>query len=195
VLSDARDAASRWLLVRCDAAPKKITLDVVVPTYRAPLGFLEKILSLDVPEEVSTQFTIVFDRPGNAEAQEVFSALERKHRANPYVRLRMNEENLGAGQSRNRGIRESAADWILFLDDDVVPNQDILCAYARAIRQHPNATGFVGLSRLPSPTNSRQLAVVLAQLSFFWTIAECFPNETELPWGVTANLCMRRANR
>ena len=38
----------------------------------------------------------------------------------------------GAGAARNAGIRESDADWVLFLDDDTAPQPDLLFRYAEA---------------------------------------------------------------
>lgn len=108
--------------------------------------------------------------------------------------MRSNRENLGASEARNRGIQESCAEWILFLDVDIIPDDNILHAYCLKILEHPYASGFIGSTRLPIATNSRQAAIVLAQLTYFWNIAEKFPDQTELPWGVTANLCARRSS-
>ena len=197
VLRAARDAAAQWLdqqLGPSEAAARVpvITLDVVVPTYRTPLATLEAILALRVPDGVSTQFTIVCDRPTSSESLAIMAALQAAHCDDPMVRIRINDVNLGAGPSRNRGLAESAADWVLFLDDDVEPDVGILEAYAVAIREHPCATGFIGNSVLPIPKNARQAGVHIAGVAFFWGIAQAIPTHTELPWGVTANLCVRR---
>lgn len=197
-LTDARAAARRWLEQRVGAASllppaaSGITLDVVVPTYRVQSSMLARILALRVPPGVTMQFTIICDRPGHSEAAAALEALARAHTDDPMVRIRTNDANVGAGPSRNRGLAESAADWVLFLDDDVLPDPDILAAYAAAIRAHPRATGFIGHSQLPPPANSRQAGVHLAGVAFFWGIARANPLHTELPWGVTANLCVRR---
>jgi glycosyltransferase involved in cell wall biosynthesis len=45
----------------------------------------------------------------------------------------MNTSNMGAPKTRNVGLDESAADWVLFLDDDVVPEYDLLQHYVDAI--------------------------------------------------------------
>jgi len=39
----------------------------------------------------------------------------------------------------------STADWVLFLDDDVIPDHCILDAYIGAIRRYPDGKVFVGL--------------------------------------------------
>lgn len=195
-LSNARAAAQQWLDLRLPLRavlqPPVVTLDVVVPTYRVPRAALDRILALRVPAGVSTQFTVICDRPGDAAAAAVIEALQAAHVDDPMVRIRTNAANIGAGPTRNRGLAESAAEWVLFLDDDVVPEPDILEAYAAAIRAHPQATGFIGHSILPPPVNGRQAGVHIAGVAFFWGIAQANPLATELPWGVTANLCVRR---
>ena len=196
-LAAARSAAAHWLELYFRPLPppraaRTLTLDVVVPTYRAQPERLAAILALPVPPGVSTQFTIICDRPGNAAAARVMADLQAAHADNPFVRLRTNAANIGAGPSRNAGLAESAADWVLFLDDDVVPDAHILEAYAAAIATHPRATGFIGTSLLPPPTTARQAGVHIAGVAYFWGIALANPTHTDLPWGVTANLCVRR---
>lgn len=39
----------------------------------------------------------------------------------PCCLITSSQENLGASESRNRGLEESAAEWVLLLDDDVIP--------------------------------------------------------------------------
>jgi glycosyltransferase involved in cell wall biosynthesis len=176
VLSAAREAAThcQWLDLRAGpaAAGRRvpvITLDVVVPTYRVPQSTLETILALRVQQGVSTQFTIVCDRPDYAEAVATMKTLQAAHRDDAMVRIRVNDTNLGAG--RNRGLAESAADWVVSLDDDVQPDAGILDAYADAIRRHPRATGFIGQSVLPPPSTARQAGVHIAGVAYFWGIA------------------------
>lgn len=51
---------------------------------------------------------------------------EEEKKRNGKLRVRKNAANMGAPESRNCGISESAADWILFLDDDVIPCKNLL---------------------------------------------------------------------
>lgn len=189
VIMDARLKAEAWLRSKGIMNKRLMELDVIVPTFRANLDYLERILSLKVPDNCTTQFTIIFDNPAN---DNIKNYLEAKHATNPFIRIRGNANNIGASESRNKGILESCAEWILFLDDDVIPDETILYAYCSKILEHPWASGFIGPTYLPIAKNSRQAAVVLAQLTYFWDIATKFPEETNLPWGVTANLCSRR---
>jgi hypothetical protein len=179
LLSRARHAGAKWL--RQPSCALLTTVDVIVPTYRVPRERLEAILALRVPAGVSTQFIIICDRPGHAAAERVMSELQASRRDDPMVRLRTNASNIGAGLSRNRGLTESAADWVLFLDDDVLPDPELLESCANSICAHPNATGFIGFTELPQPVNARQAAVHMAGVAFFWSAARTYPHELELP--------------
>jgi hypothetical protein len=137
-------------------------------------------------------FTIIFDHPKAAPAVRLFHELEARYSASPMVRLRLQDSNHGANAARYRGLDESSADWVLFLDADVVPEADVLGRYAGTFRANPKAARFVGTSLLPPPRTSTQAAVHIANISYFWTIARGPPDETELPRGVTANLLVRR---
>jgi hypothetical protein len=90
-------------------------------------------------------------------------------------------------------MNESAADWVLFLDDDVVPDRNIVEAYKNAILAHGDQfDGFVGSTVLPTEENIFPTAVHLSDVSYFWTIAD---KMDAVPWGVTANLALIHAGR
>ncbi|KAG1730868.1 NAD-dependent epimerase/dehydratase [Suillus paluster] len=133
-------------------------------------------------------FIIIIDNPRSPSITE----LEAKYAHRPDVRIRVNERNLGASASRNRGMKESAAEWILFLDDDVTPRADILIETEKVIRTNPQAAGFIGNIDFPVANTIFTNAVHLAGVTFFWDIAAKMPrDESDMPWGVTANLIAR----
>jgi hypothetical protein len=118
---------------------KKITLDVVVPSYRVQMSFLKPILELKASPTCSVMWIIIIDDPRSP----FIGELQREYGMRADVRIRVNAKNSGASASRNRGMEESAAEWILFLDDDVTPQNDILIEAEAIIHAHPNAAGFV----------------------------------------------------
>lgn len=102
----------------------------------------------------------------------------------------MYQENKGCSAARNHGLKESAAEWVLFLDDDVIPQKDLILQYAEAIAKlGDSAHGFIGLTQIPEPTKLHTQAVVLSDVTYMYSIASVLPNPK---WGVTANLVMRR---
>src|SRR6185437_14578177 len=70
------------------------------------------------------------------------------------VHLIVNTRNLGFSLTRNKGIDAGTGAWILLLDDDIIPNANLLHAYSKSITEHPEALGFVGVTNFPPVINS-----------------------------------------
>ena len=90
---------------------------------------------------------------------------------------------------RSVGLNESAAEWLLLLDDDVVPDPEILDEYAAAAR-NPGHGGFVGFSELPELREAFPVAFYLSAVSLSWRAARQVPR---VPRGVTTNLLVKNA--
>ena len=165
---------------------KKITLDVIVPSYRVQMRFLKPILELKASPTCSVMWIIIIDDPKSPSIGE----LQREYGMRADVRIRVNAENSGASASRNRGMEESAAEWIFFLDDDVTPQNDLLVEAEAVIRAHPTAAGFVGNTKFPPANTIFTTSIHLSGETYFWGIAEKLKDD--LPWGVTANLIAKR---
>ncbi|KAG5178324.1 nucleotide-diphospho-sugar transferase [Tribonema minus] len=166
-------------------SPRAPSLDIIVPTYRAmdKLEHLQGICQLQVANRAST-FIIIVDKP------DLLERLQQELEQLPRVRVRGNTENLGASAARNRGTRESAADWLLFLDDDVIAYPNIVTEYSNAIAEKgAMALGFVGLTRFLPSAALHTRAVQLSDLTYMFGIAEVLPHPG---WGVTANIVLRR---
>ena len=189
-LDKATATAEAWLLKHCPIVSRKLALDVVIPSFRVQLRFLEPMLNLKPSPTCTIMFIIIIDDPDSPGRFE----LEAKFGSRPDVRIRTNDKNLGASASRNRGMKESAAEWIIFLDDDIMPQPDLLVEAEKVIRANRDAVGFIGNSQFPPADSIFTTAVHLAGVTYFWDIAKKMPTETDMPWGVTANLIARRNN-
>ena len=170
---------------------RKLTIDVVVPCYRVMLPYIDAFLALQTSPTCSVMFIIIVDNPASPDIRE----LKNKYEKRLDVRIRVNQENLGASGSRNRGLQESSAEWVLFLDDDVRPELNLLVELEKRIREFPNAAGFVGNAQFPLATTIFTAALHLAGVTYFWDIASKMPDSVDVPWGVTANLAARRDTR
>ena len=95
---------------------------MVVPSYRVNFKYLDPIINLEKPATMSTMTIIIIDDPNSPN----IITLKKLYDKDPFIRIRENKSNLGASLSRNRGLRESSADYILFFDDDVIPEKNIL---------------------------------------------------------------------
>ena len=173
------------------ARPYYKAVDIVVPTFRCDVETLRSIVSLRSRTEARVSFWIIVDNPTSAHLEAV-KGLEKFER-NYSVRVRVHTANLGASMARNTGMDYSDADYIVFLDDDVVPDCCLIDAYLGAIMRYPDAGVFVGSTHLPAPSNYLTHAYVTSDLIGSYTVAE---KRRDPAWGVTANLCVKgRSNR
>ena len=188
---------------------RALALDIITPSFRCERARLERIYALTQCQSIledmncTVGLVIIVDNPAiEADGPEGLRWLHGLQNSNPLIRVRVNDQNRGASGTRNRGISESSADWIHFLDDDVIPEADLCAQLITTIRQQgDSACGFVGDSCLGGQTNSnvvmtaRQKALHFSGVAFFWRIAR-WKSTTELNcfWGVTANLAARRIN-
>ena len=168
------------------AKAKILTVDVCVPMYRINSNFVRCLLELDMPIGCDVRFCVCFDSQPSRAQHEEFRLLEA---SDSRLRVRVNPENVGASETRNRLMNESHSDWVLFLDDDVIPDRRILVEYCKAIRENPDARGFVGLSEMPRDGRLWTDAIHISCL-FFWQIAGS-SWKGPVSWGVTANLLVK----
>jgi glycosyltransferase involved in cell wall biosynthesis len=170
----------------------RLTVDVLVPSYRANIDVLEGILtSCFLPDgsglEVDVRFGIVIDDPNcSQEVRSSLLLLQRKWLG--CLKLRFNAENLGASGTRNKCLEESLAECVIFLDDDVIPSTGLIKAYVTAFRNHPEEQGFAGPTLLPRPPTLAACGLHLSDVSFFWDAPLTM---ARVPWAVTANVAFR----
>ncbi len=163
----------------------KNSIDIIVPSYRLNIDFLIPILSLKKPFNWKVNCIIIADNPKINIPKELDAFLE-----SGTVSVISNLRNLGAPESRNKGIEIAKNEWLLFFDDDIIPNNDILFQYINAINQYSNPIqGFVGVTKFPESFNSFTKGVVASDILTFFSLAE---NYKEMSWGVTANLMIKR---
>ena len=242
LLDTATATLQQWLCARqlARTAHQTLTLDVLIPTYRCNLAYLEPLVEVALGADgaiiqaadgfelsshsaaaatapavaggggeqqhseqgagmqpqahgsrvLSVHVVLVLDDPAK---HAVFKQLQRRYEHDCRVRLRMQSRNTGASAARNRCLSESAAEWVLLLDDDVVASADIVHQYATAIAQWGSqSSGFVGSTTFPAAATARQRGVHIAGVTFFWGIADVVQPGCTVPWGPTANLCTRR---
>ena len=165
-----------------------VSIDVVIPTFRCEVTTLEALVALRATVPAAVRFWIIVDNPEHPAVEQV-RALATPWAPNYRVHVIVVARNGGASAARNRGLDETTATYVLFLDDDVVPDAAILDAYIGATLRHPAADVFVGATQLPNPVGLWTHAVTATQLAYFYNVAS---HTRRPPWGVTANLCVRR---
>ncbi|MFT3705738.1 MAG: glycosyltransferase [Agriterribacter sp.] len=162
----------------------KSTIDVVIPSFRLEEKFILPILMLPAPQNALINFYLIVDNPGiipSAAIQEMTSL--------SYIHLIINNANIGASETRNKGIDIGTSDWILFLDDDISVKKDLLSVYADAIEQHPSEIGFIGMIELPEPLSAFTKAVKASGSMDIFGVAA---RKDAFAWGATANIMVSR---
>ena len=162
-----------------------ISLDIIIPSFRADIEALSSIINLRVPDGIIRKVIIIFDNPYFKISSEMLDLL-----TSPDVMFIQNKENLGAPVSRNIGIDKSESDWILFLDDDIEPVDNLLEIYLDSISKYGNdSPGFVGVTMFPSAINNFTKGIIASQILTFFDLAK---KVEKMPWGITANLLVNR---
>jgi len=137
-------------------------LSVVIPTHNR-CDILQKTLGSLFRQEDVRDFEIVVVDDGSTDAtQQVVTALAMSGD----IRLRpITQPNLGGGAARNRGLRETNGQVVLFMDDDIIAAPRLVAEHLRAHALHPEVNiailGYVGLSpELSSTTLNLKHAVL-----------------------------------
>lgn len=162
-----------------------LSLDVVIPSYRLQSTYLKAMTGLAVPDDLRVRFIIIADNPELPVPDDFHACIDGER-----VILIRNKENLGASRSRNAGLEYSNADWILFLDDDVIPHEQLLFAYATAIKNHPGAVGFFGETAFPEPVNSFTRGTLIGDMLFFFSYARYYEDTICI---TTSNVLVKRS--
>jgi glycosyltransferase involved in cell wall biosynthesis len=124
-------------------APATVAIDVVICTYNRAVS-LDGVLSglsRQRPLADVTWSVLVVDNASTDSTAEVVDA-QRSRQLLPGLR-RVQENEQGLTPARRRGVRETHAPWIAFVDDDNLLEPGWLNAIAHAIRLHP-AAGAIG---------------------------------------------------
>lgn len=162
-----------------------VSIDIVIPSFRLDEQYLVPMLNLNSPQGFIVNYYIVADNPNIQIPASIQQLSERNN-----VHLLMNPVNLGFSKTRNKGIDAGQGQWILLLDDDVLPNADLLSAYARQILLKPDALGFVGVTDFPPAINSVTKALQITGVSTHFQLAK---REAEMYWSATANILLNRS--
>jgi glycosyltransferase involved in cell wall biosynthesis len=172
--------------------PTGFVIDIVVPAYRTNNEvILTKIAALRSSVKAYVKFWLVVDNPNPENLQKVkhlATSLNEKQwqcDGNYFVNVIHYGENRGASYARNTGYNYSTADWVLFLDDDVLPEDNIIDAYIGAIQRYPEGKVFVGQTELPDACNMWTEMLKTCNIGYFYSIANHMVHPS---WGVTANL-------
>src|SRR5476651_360766 len=109
-------------------------LSVIIPTFkrRETLSICLKHLAPEIQNLSPDLFeVIVTDDAPPTDPRDSFS------QDYPWVRHNRGPQK-GPAANRNSGAKSARGEWLIFLDDDCLPEPAFLSAYAEAIKQNPD---------------------------------------------------------
>lgn len=109
-------------------------VSIIIPVYNAQ-DYLARCLDSILAQTVQDFEIICVDDCGQDSSSEILASFQQQH-PNQIKALR-NSENVGAGQSRENGIRHSEGEYLMFVDSDDYIAPNYLETYLEAMEKHP----------------------------------------------------------
>jgi len=161
------------------------SVSIIIPLFRRT-AYLEEILQLDSKKVEEIEFILIIDNPIR-EFIEWIKTIENK--SNKDVVVLINEKNIGASESRNRGIEKAKGDLILFIDDDVIPEEELIDYHIEEIEDN-ETFGVIGTTIMSFNKNRRlQYAVGKAGFDYSFRLYQDYKKHS---WGPTCNISFLR---
>ena len=174
-----------------------LSVDVIVPCYRcdvAPLIAVIKSCRHAVANSHASGFfscdvrtIVVVDDPNSPKLESVLALSATD------VRVRVNSANSGASASRNRGLQESMADLIVFIDDDVfLQNESILKLIGGLVPWSMDRVGAAARIEFPPSKDIWHEATRMSRITLAFDWPEFAGKGHVAPWCVTAAMAVWR---
>lgn len=130
--------AGKQAVVRAEASP----LSVVIPSYNRRRKLERTLIALAAQTYPPGNFEVVLVVDGSTDGStELARSLDV-----PYRLRVVEQDNRGVAAARNRGAADAQHPLLVFLDDDLVADRDLLEGHATARRAHPDAAIVFGYS-------------------------------------------------
>lgn len=119
-----------------------VMISVVIPTYNRAYRIGKAINALERQTLDKNKFEVVIVDDGSTdETKKILPKLVKNIKN---VRIYGQINNYGASLARNFGVRRASGQYIAFMDDDCIPNNDWLKETLKAFDRHPEASAIGG---------------------------------------------------
>jgi len=126
-------------------------ISVVLPTYNRLSRLKQVLAGLKDQTYPRDAFEVIIVADGCTDG-----TVEYLQTLTTPLRLRyVASENKGVAAARNRGIQEATGEYIVFIDDDVIPTAQLLAEHMRMHAEHPGELVVLGPMLTPSDFRMR----------------------------------------
>ncbi|MEK9772123.1 MAG: glycosyltransferase [Opitutae bacterium] len=112
---------------------------VIIPTFERPTDLQKALIALSPKIQKSAQpYEVIVSDDSNDQRSRVM--IESKFKGITWTEGKKN----GPAGNRNSGAMLSRGDWLIFIDDDCIPESNFIQSYELAILQNPQISVFEG---------------------------------------------------
>lgn len=122
---------------------EQLTVSFIICTYNRANYLSDTLNSLlkSAPANCSFEILVI----DNNSSDETPSVVQKLTESNPEVELRyIKETQQGLSHARNRGIKESNATFVVFLDDDIIASKSLIPEWLSFFSENPNVLAAGG---------------------------------------------------
>jgi len=125
---------------------KRPLLSIVIPTYNSANLVLRCLRSLESQTADTSDFEVIVVNDGSTDTTS--EILQEFVRHSTLTLQSINLSRCGPAIARNQGVLKTKADWVAFLDADVVANESWVERALTLISRYPEMGGFEGCTQI-----------------------------------------------
>lgn len=149
-----------------------LLISVIIPTFNRA-DFLEKCLfNIESQTLLRDDFEVIVTDDGNGSSE--MNNLKSKFGWVQFIK----GPQKGPASNRNNGAREASGKWLVFLDDDCIPDMDILSSYKAAVEKNPEIKVFEGRIYVDRPRKSlNEFSPINETGGYLWSCNFCIKKD------------------
>lgn len=165
------------------------TVSVIIPTHNR-VELLNRVLDCIASGRVLPDEIIIVD---DGSREPVESELRPGKLNMSRCRILRNDRPCGAATARNRGARAARGEVLIFIDDDVLPDTDVVYHHKEIHTQHPEISyGVMGRLYFDPELPRNPVMHFIEELGNFKSISKSADRHRELKGLISANFSVKR---
>ena len=148
---------------------RKGLVSIIIPYYKKKFFFNKTILSAVNQSYKNIEIIIIYDDTSKEELKYVKKITHKKKN----IKILINSKNIGAGLSRNKGIKKSKGEFLAFLDADDIWKRNKLKEQIKFMNSNKIDASYTGYKILDEENNNTGVRVSKKKISYKDLIYSC----------------------